>query len=100
MRRWEDFRRLAMEKKPRSLVYVIAQSIPAKDLTSLKVILPSEGVQYVFVDSAKGDQLRQTGIRVRTDRKGNRFLEDGEVVGFLKGALKQESLQIFSYWTA
>ncbi len=99
VRRWDDFRRLIMEAESKTLVYVIAQSIPAKDLTSLKLILPSEGVQYVFVDSASGDKLRQTGIRVRTDSKGTRFLEDDEVKDFLKRALKQKGLQIFSYWT-
>jgi hypothetical protein len=100
VRRWADFRRLAQEKRPKSLVYVIARSIPAKDLTGLKIILPSEGVQYVFVDSAAGNRLRQTGIPVRTDSKGNRFLEEKEVVSFLKGTLKRENLQVFSYWTA
>ncbi len=97
---WEEFKALALEKKPKSIVYVIAQSIPAKNLTSLKLILPVEGAQYIFTDSAQGDKLRRTGIPIQTDKKGNRFLTDEEVKKFLKTQLQINNLQIFSYWTA
>ena len=96
---WEEFKGLAIEKKPRSIVYIIAQSIPAKNLTSLKLILPVEGTQYIFTDSAEGNKLRRTGIPIRTDEKGNRFIEDDDVKSFLMTQLKREDLQIFSYWT-
>jgi hypothetical protein len=97
---WEEFKKLALEKKPKSIVYVIAQSIPARNHTGLKLILPVEGAQYIFVDSAKGDKLRRTGIPVRTDKKGNRFLTDEDVKSFLRAELNIKNLQILSYWTA
>jgi hypothetical protein len=97
---WEEFKELALEKKPKSVVYVIAQSIPARNHTGLKLILPVEGAQYIFVDSAKGDKLRRTGIPVRTDKKGNRFLTDEDVKSFLRAELNIKNLQILSYWTA
>jgi hypothetical protein len=97
---WEELKAIAQEKKPKSIVYVIAQSIPAKNLTSLKLILPVEGAQYIFTDSAKGDNLRRTGIPIQTDKKGNRFLTDEDVKNFLKTQLPVDNLQIFSYWTA
>ena len=97
---WQRFRELALEKKPKSVVYVIAQSIPARNHTGLKLIFPVEGAQYIFVDSAEGDRLRRTGIPVRTDRKGNRFLTDEDVKRFLRAQLEISGLQIFSYWTA
>ena len=96
---WEEFKGLAIEKKPKSIVYIIAQSIPAKNLTGLKLILPVEGTQYIFTDCAKGNKLRKTGIPIRTDKKGNRFIEDADVKSFLVAQLKREDLQIFSYWT-
>jgi len=96
---WEEFKGLAIEKKPKSIVYIIAQSIPAKNLTSLELILPVEGMQYIFTDCAKGDKLRRTGIPIHTDKKGNRFLEDDDVKSFLMAQLKRQDLQIFSYWT-
>jgi hypothetical protein len=97
---WQEFKELALEKKPKSVVYVIAQSIPARNHTGLKLILPVEGAQYIFVDSAKGDKLRRTGIPVRTDKKGNRFLTDEDVKSFLRAELNIKDLQILSYWTA
>ena len=97
---WEEFKELALEKKPKSVVYVIAQSVPARDHTGLKLIFPVVGAQYIFVDSAKGDKLRRTGIPVRTDPKGNRFLTDEDVKRFLRTQLEITGLQIFSYWTA
>jgi hypothetical protein len=98
--KWEEFKKKALEKKPKSVVYVIAQSIPAKNHTGLKLILPVERAQYIFVDSAKGDKLRRTEIPVRTDSKGNRFLTDEDVKLFLRAELPINGLQIFSYWTA
>ena len=97
---WEEFKELALEKNPKSVIYVIAQSIPARNHTGLKLILPVEGAQYIFTDSAKGDKLRRTGIPVRTDKKGNRFLTDEDVKSFLRAQLEISGLQIFSYWTA
>jgi hypothetical protein len=97
---WEEFKALALEKKPQSIVYVIAQSIPTKNLTSLKLILPVEGAQYIFTDTAKGDKLRRTGIPIQTDKKGNRYLTDEDVKKFLRTQLSIDKLQIFSYWTA
>jgi hypothetical protein len=98
LKTWEEFKRLAIEKKPKSIVYINAQGIPARNLTGLKLLLPSEGTQYIFVDCAKGDKLRRTGIPIRTDKKGNRFVEDNDVKSFLKTQLQRDDLQIFSYW--
>jgi hypothetical protein len=97
---WQEFKKLALEKNPKSVVYVIAQSIPAKNHTGLKLILPVEGAQYIFVDSAKGDKLRRTRIPIRTDKKGNLFLTDEDVKHFLRTELNIKDLQILSYWTA
>jgi hypothetical protein len=40
LKTWAEFKRVAAETKPKSVVYVIAKSIPARDLTRLKLILP------------------------------------------------------------
>ena len=96
---WEEFKALVIRKKPKNIVYIIAQGIPAKNLTGLKLILPVEETQYIFTDCAKGNKLRKTGIPVRTDKKGNRIIEDDDVKRFLRTKLLREDLQIFSYWT-
>ena len=94
---WQEFKELAYAKNPKSVVYVIAQSIPSRNYTGLKLILPVEGAQYIFIDSAKGDKLRRTGIPIRTGKKGNRFLTDEDVKSFLRAQLEISNLQIFSY---
>ena len=97
---WQQFKKLAQEKNAKTVVYVIAQSIPARNHTGLKLILPIEHTQYIFTDSAKGDKMRRTGIPVHTGNKGNNFLTDQDVINFLKTQLEINGLKIFSYWTA
>jgi len=96
----QEFKELAYAKNPKSVVYVIAQSIPSRNYTGLKLILPVEGAQIIFTDTAKGDVMRRTGIPIRTDKKGNRFLTDEDVKRFLRTELQINDLKIFSYWTA
>ena len=97
---WQEFKELAHIKKPKCIVYIIAQSIPTRNHTSLKLILPVEGAQYIFTDSAKGLSLRRTGIPVHVDSKGNRFLTDEDVKNFLLSEIEVKDLKVFSYWTA
>jgi hypothetical protein len=44
--------------------------------------------------------LRETGIPIREDKKGTRYLEDEDVIQFIKGALGREDMSVFSFWTA
>lgn len=97
---WQKFKELALEKSAKTVIYIIAQSIPAGNYTGLKLILPVEGAHSIFTDTAKGDFMRRTGIRVHTDRKGNRFLTDEDVKRFLRTELQIKDLKILSYWTA
>jgi len=99
VRSWEEFRRLAVELKPKAVAYNIEQSVPARELTSLRLILPSRGVEYVFFDFPKGDKLRETGVSLRKDKKGNRYLDDEDVINFVKKKLNRKDLTICSYWT-
>jgi len=100
VRSWEEFKSLVIENKPASIVYIIAQSIPSCNFTSLKLLLSIGDTQYIFIDTARDDKLRRTRIPIRTDKRGARFLEDDEIKKFLKTQFKREDLQIFSYWTA
>ena len=97
---WEEFKKTAIEKNAKTVMYIIAQSIPAGNYTGLKLVLPVEGAQYIFTDSAKGDKMRRTEIPIRTDKNGNQFLTDDDIKFFLRNNLEIKNLQIFSYWTA
>jgi hypothetical protein len=101
VRSWDEFKRLAAELKPDSVVYNIEQSglSSARELTCLRLIIPCKEAYYVFIDFSDGEKLRGTGIPLRKDEKGNRYIEDEDVISFLKTQLKREDLTICSYWT-
>ena len=100
VRTWEEFKRLAVELKPSAVVYSIDQNAMSKtkEPTCLRLILPAQNAYYVYVDFPKGNALRETAIPIRENKNG-RFLEDQDVIRFLKNALGREDLSVFSYWT-
>ncbi len=100
VKEWQEFKQLAYTMNPQSIVYIIAQAVPCRDYTGLKLILPVEGAQYIFTDTAKGESLRKTGIPIQTGSKGNRFITDEEIQSFIRKEIQIKDLKIFSYWTA
>jgi DNA transposition AAA+ family ATPase len=102
IRSWAEFKRLAESLKPKAIVYNIEQNglSPERELTSLRLILPAGPAYYVLIDSPRGEEkLKETGIPLRRDAKGNLYLEEEDVVKFLKEQFKREDLIICSYWT-
>jgi hypothetical protein len=100
LRKWKEFKQLAMKLKPASIVYSIDQNgmSKTKELTCLRVILPAPNAYYVYLDFPKENTLRDTAIPIRENKYG-RFLEDQDVINFLKKELGREDLAVFSYWT-
>jgi hypothetical protein len=98
---WEEFKSLATELRPNSIVYNVEQSglSPAKELTSLRLIMPGQKTYYVFLDFPKGEALRETRIPLRKDEKGNRYIDETDVKNFLKTQFKRDDLTTCSYWT-
>jgi hypothetical protein len=82
----QEFKRLAINLNPKSVVYNIEQNglSPERELTCLRLIMPTQEVYYIFLDFPREDKQRETGIPVRKDRKGNRCIEDKEIIDFLK----------------
>lgn len=98
---WQEFKRLAINLKPTSVVYNIEQNglSPERELTCLRLIMPTQEVYYIFLDFPREDKLRETGIPLQKDRKGNRCIEDKEIIDFLKTQLEIKDLTVCSYWT-
>jgi len=98
---WQEFKRLAINLKHDSVVYSIEQNglSPERELTCLRLIMPTQEVYYIFLDFPREDRLRETGIPIRKDRKGNRCLEDKQIIDFLKTQLERRDLTVYSYWT-
>ncbi|MGQ9538594.1 MAG: hypothetical protein ACUVTE_03300 [Candidatus Bathycorpusculaceae bacterium] len=102
LRSWAEFKQLAESLKPKAIVYNIEQNglSPKRELTNLRLILPAGPAYYVFIDAPRGgERLKETSIPLRRDRKGNLYLEEEDVVKFLKEQFKRDDLIICSYWT-
>jgi hypothetical protein len=101
VRKWTEFKRLVKELKPDSIVYSIDQNAMSKtkELTCLRLILSAPDAYYVYVDFPKGNVMRDTGIHLHETQNG-RFLEDQDIIDFLKQSLGRADLAVFSYWTA
>jgi hypothetical protein len=100
LRTWKEFKQLATELKPASIVYSIDQNgmSKTKELTCLRVILPAQNAYYVYLDFPKGNTLRDTAIPIHENKYG-RFIEDQDIINFLRKELGREDLAVFSYWT-
>ena len=81
------------------MVYGIEQAAlsPQKDFTTLRLILPTPEGLILFLDFSDGKRLRETGIPVRVDKLGNRFIDDDDIIGFLKKQLGMDDLSICAY---
>jgi hypothetical protein len=98
---WEEFKRLVIEKKPGSIVYILEQNgfSPNKELTSLRIIMLYDHRYYIFLDFPKGEALRETGIPLHKDKNGILNLDEDEVKVILKKQFEKEQLEIYSFWT-
>jgi hypothetical protein len=102
LRSWQEFKRLVTEKNPGSIVFILEQNgfTADKELTILRLIMLHGKRYYIFIDAPKGDTLRETGIPLRKDKRGTRFLDEDEVKNYLKNQFEAENLEIYSFWTA
>ena len=77
---WEKFKQLIAKHSPKSIAYNIEQGVPPKHLTSLRLILPVESIQYVFIDTKKNNRLRKTDIPIHKNGSGNLYIRDIDVI--------------------
>ena len=96
IRSWEEFKRLVIEKKPGSIVYILEQNgfSPNKELTTLRIIMLHDRRYYIFLDFPKGEVLRETGIPLQKDKNGILNLDEDEVKVILKKQFEKETLEI------
>jgi len=99
VRSWEEFKRLVIEKKPGSIVFVLEQNgfSPNKELTTLRLIMLSDQRYYIFLDFPKGEALRETGIPLHRDKNGILNLDEDEVKIILKKQFEKEKIEVFSF---
>lgn len=95
---WEEFKQLIKRYDAKELAYRIEMGVPAKHLTSLRLILPVPGTQYIFIDTASEGKLKKTGIKLRVNGMGNVYISDEDVISFVKSELGRD-IKIHSYFT-
>lgn len=96
---WKNFKELVNGQNLESIVYNIEQNglSESRELTVLRLIAPGNQY-YIFIDFPIREKLRGTGIQLHRDKNGNRYIEEKDVIDFLKQQFKKE-LKISSYWT-
>lgn len=101
VRKWQEFKQLVTEKQPGSIVYILEQNgfSPDKEITILRVLMLHERRYYIFIDTPKGDALRETTIPLHKDKNGIQYLDDQEVKSWLKAQFDGQKLDVFSFWT-
>jgi hypothetical protein len=101
VRSWEEFKCLVSEKRPGSIVFILEQSgfSPNKELTSLKLIMLHDKRYYIFIDTPKGNTLRQMGIPFHKDKNGIPNLDEDEVKIFLEKQFEKQNVKVYSFWT-
>lgn len=96
---WEEFKQLIKKHSVKEIAYRIEMGVPARHLTGLRFILPTPDAQYVFVDTAVGDRLRRTGIKLRIDEFGNMYISDEDVINFVRSEVEDKDVRLYSYFT-
>lgn len=101
VRRWDEFKHLVADKKPQSIVFILEQAgfSPNKELTAIKLIMLHDRRYYIFIDSAKGQSLRQMGIPFHKDKNGIPNLDEDEVKAFLEKTFEKDNVKVYSFWT-
>jgi len=93
---WTQFKQLADTLKPSNIAYTMQRAPLSKPPIGLRLIFTVENTQYVFLDFAKDDALKQTKIPVQINAYGEAFLNEDTIKEFLRSQLNRKNLQIYS----
>lgn len=94
LRTWDEFKELATSLRPKSIVYNLHRAPLSKPPICLRLILPSGQKQYVFLDFAAGENLKQTNIPIFKPKKGEAYVRDENIKQFIREELGRDDLLI------
>jgi hypothetical protein len=94
VKKWEDFKKLAILHHPRSIVYNMQRAPLSKPPVGLRLMFPHGEKQYVFIDFAAGKKLKQTEIPVVKHPNGEEYVRDEDVKQFIIKELGRNDLLI------
>jgi len=91
---WQEFKKLAISLHPESVVYNLQRAPLSKPPICLRLMFTSGQNQYVFIDFATSQALRQTKIPVTKPEKGEEHVKDEDIKRFITKELKRNDLLI------
>ncbi len=94
MKTWDEFKKLAISLHPKSVVYNLQRAPLHKPPICLRLMFPSGENQYVFIDFAMGESLRQTKIPIVMPEKGEEYVRDEDIKRFIVKELGRNDLLI------
>lgn len=94
---WNEFKELLIQLHPEEIYYAQGHAPLSRPPVELRLIFVSTGVQYIFIDTAKGDTLRRTKIPLCVDKYGNFTLEEEDVKKFIYSQLERNDIKIRSF---
>ena len=96
---WKEFESLAANLKSNSIVYSLNQNTisKTKEPACQGLILPRPNPFHIYLDFPKGNAFGDVTIPLR-EKNYERFLEDLDLIKFLKKELGKEGLSWFSFF--
>jgi hypothetical protein len=94
---WNRFKELLKRLHPEEIYYAQGNAPLSRPPIELRFIFAAEGIQYVFIDTGKGDILRRTRIPVRLDKYGNFNIEEDDIKKFVCAQLGRANIKIRSF---
>lgn len=91
---WDEFKKMAISLRPKSLVYNLHRAPLSRPPICLRLVFASKQTQYVFLDFARGETLRQTGIPVIKPEGGEEYVSDEDIKQFITRELGRNDLLI------
>lgn len=96
VRTWREFKQLAITLKPSGIAYAMQRAPLSNPPVGLRLIFAVKNVQYVFLDFAKDNELKQTRIPLQTNQTGEALVNEDVIRNFLHEQLKRKGLNIYS----
>lgn len=94
---WDKFKELLIRLYPAEIYCAQGNAPLSRPPVEFRLTFAAEGVQYIFIDTAKGDTLRRTRIPIREDKYRNLNLEEEDIKKFIYAQLGRTDIKIRSF---
>lgn len=93
---WDDFKKLAVTLRPRSVMYFLQRAPLSKPPLALRFLFTSENTLYIFLDCADGEVFKQTKILIKGKGGKQRYVLHEDIKEFIVKELERRDLDVIS----